>query len=234
MRPGPGLIVALDVADLADAERWVERLAPRVERFKVGLELFSRGGPSAVARLADRGAELFLDLKLHDIPRTVARSVEAVAALPGVRMLTVHAQGGHVMLGAAAEAAPPGLEILAVTVLTSLDAADLSMGPHPVDPAAAVMALAQRAVDAGVHGLVASGEEAARLRAALGASVTLVVPGIRPAGAEIGDQKRVVTPRQAAEAGADWLVVGRPVLEAQDPEGALDRILAELPGDRRR
>jgi orotidine-5'-phosphate decarboxylase len=211
--------------------RAAESLSPPVTHFKIGLELYSAEGPSCVRTLAERGASVFLDLKLHDIPRTVARAVSTLCR-PGVALLTVHASGGREMLKAAAQAAaaagPDAPKLLAVTVLTSLAQPDLADAgvTRPLEEHA--VALASIALDAGIHGLVCSPLEVARLRREFGPSPLLVVPGIRPSNADAGDQKRVATPADAARAGASFIVVGRPILEAPDPRCAALGILDEL------
>jgi orotidine-5'-phosphate decarboxylase len=215
------LIVALDVADLGEARRIVPSLAGRVGMLKVGLELFCAHGP-AVTELAEASElELFLDLKLHDIPETVARAVERIAGL-GARYLTVHASGGRMMLREAEErarrarSAGASLELVAVTVLTSLDGDDLASLGVDRAPAEQALALAELAWAEGVRAFVCSAAEVGHLRARLGPEATLITPGIRPAGASVGDQKRVSTPEAAIRAGADRLVVGRPIRDALD------------------
>jgi orotidine-5'-phosphate decarboxylase len=225
------LIVALDIPDPHRIAALVDRMPPAVNWYKVGLELFAAGGPHALRPLTDHGKQVFLDLKLHDIPRTVARAVRAAAG-HGAAMLTVHAGGGHNMLRAAAEAAatagPRRPKLLAVTTLTSLAPDDLTrLGIHrPLKEH--TLALGRMAVDAGIDGLVCSVHEAADFRRLLGSRPLLVTPGVRPAGNEAGDQKRVATPADAVKAGADFLVVGRPILEAADPRAAAENILREM------
>jgi orotidine-5'-phosphate decarboxylase len=224
------VIVALDFPAAAPALELLERLDPRRCRVKIGKELFTRAGPALVETVAGRGFDVFLDLKYHDIPNTVAAACAAAADL-GVWMLNVHASGGMAMMCAARERlaamdAPPLL--IAVTVLTSLDAADLAAVGCPGEPAARVLALAALARDAGLDGVVCSPLEAAAVRSALGPGFRLVTPGVRPASAAAGDQKRVMTPAQACAAGADYLVVGRPITAAPDPLAALAAIDAEL------
>jgi len=224
------LIVALDVPCREEALAIVSRLSGHVGLFKVGLELYVREGPRLVSELLASGAEVFLDLKLHDIPNTVAGAVRSAARL-GVRMLTVHASGGTAMLEAARAAAetstcPPLL--LAVTVLTSIsphDARQIGM-EMPLDQW--VEQLGRTARDAGLRGLVSSPLELARLRKAFGPDMQLVAPGIRPAGADMQDQARASTPGAAIRSGADFLVVGRPILQAPDPAAAADDIVAEI------
>jgi orotidine-5'-phosphate decarboxylase len=226
------LIVALDTPTLPAAEALVERLAGVVSHFKVGSVLFTAAGPPAVEMVRRRGGRVFLDLKYHDIPATVAGAVEAAARL-GVGLLTVHASGGTVMLRAAAEAARAAgsdrPRIVAVTVLTSLDRAALQreLGV-PVAVEGHAVHLAALAREAGCDGVVASPREAARLRAILGPEALIVIPGIRPAGGTAHDQVRTATPIMAARAGADYLVVGRPITEAADPAAAAAALLAEL------
>ena len=223
------VFVALDVPTPGEAVALARRLAPLRPRFKVGPFLFLRGGPELVRRLVGEGHEVFLDLKLHDIPAVVAGGVRGAAEL-GVGWLTLHAAGGAAMLRAAAEASAQagGPRLLAVTVLTSLAAEDLpAIGVTRPLPEQAE-ALARLAVAQGVHGVVCSAEEVSRLRAALGPGPLLVCPGIRPAGAERQDQKRVATAAAALAAGASLLVVGRPVTGAPDPEQALRSLLCEM------
>lgn len=213
-----GLIAALDTIEIAQAQRWAAAVAPPCGMIKLGLEFFLANGPQGV-RAMDRWP-IFLDLKLHDIPNTVAGAVRAVLPL-APRLLTLHASGEAKMIAAArqaAEAAGAGRpRLLAVTVLTSLEA-------RPEQ----VLQLARMALGAGADGLVCSGHEIAMLREALGSEPLLVVPGIRPAGAAAGDQARTMTPREAAAAGADWVVVGRPITQAADPRAAATAIAAEI------
>jgi orotidine-5'-phosphate decarboxylase len=225
------LIYPLDVASLAEARDQVALLAGEVGVFKVGLELFTTSGPEAVRLVHDAGARCFLDLKLHDIGETVARSVAAAVALR-VRFLTVHAVNGARALARAAQAAAGSdTQLLAVTVLTSLEDADLAEIGLSGPTGDAVTRLAGVAFGAGVPGLVCSPRECASLRAALGPAgrgPVLVVPGVRPAGAATNDQRRVATPADAIRAGADYLVVGRPIRDAADPRGAARAIVAEI------
>lgn len=229
--PRARLIAALDTADPERAANWARSLSPHVGLVKVGLELFVAHGPGAIGAIARAGVPVFLDLKLHDIPNTVSGAARAASSL-GVAMLTIHAGGGPAMIAAAREAAeasgPARPMILAVTVLTSLGAADLAATGVAGGPAQQVLRLGRLAVEAGADGLVCSAHEVAPLRAALGAGVPLIVPGIRPAGAAVGDQKRVMTPREAVAAGADWLVLGRPLTGALDPAAAAQAIAADL------
>lgn len=222
----PGIIVALDFPTGAEAENCAARLDPRDCRLKVGLELFTAEGPRLIERLQTRGFEIFLDLKFHDIPNTVAQACARAAAL-GVWMLNVHALGGPRMLAAARAAATGPSKLIAVTILTSHDGADLqALGLGA--PATSAARLAQLAADAGLDGVVCSGYEAGRLRTQHGADFLLVTPGIRPATADRQDQRRVMTPAQAAAAGANYLVIGRPITAAADPAIAVAAIGREL------
>ncbi|MCK9523460.1 MAG: orotidine-5'-phosphate decarboxylase [Proteobacteria bacterium] len=221
------LIFALDVPDLPSAERLLDQLTGRVGMIKVGLELFTACGPAAVHAVKARGFEVFLDLKLHDIPATVAGAVRAANAL-GVSMLTVHTGGGSAMLKAATDAADPELRILGVTLLTSLGAPDLPPVCLHGTPAHIVATRAALAAANGVGGIVCSPQEVALVRSAVGPDVAIVTPGIRPAGAEMGDQKRAATPASAIADGADYLVVGRPIKSAPNPAQAASDIVAEI------
>lgn len=218
----------LDVDSLDDERAWIARLASEVGVFKVGLELFTAVGPDAVRAVHDAGARCFLDLKLHDIPATMAGAVRSAAAL-GVDYLTIHTSAGPSAMRACAEAASGSkTKLLGVTVLTSMDASELAAIGVQGTPAEAVERLARMAASNGLAGLVCSPEECARLRSALGAQVELVVPGIRPAGAALGDQKRAATPETAIREGADMLVVGRPIRNAEVPVLAARAIVAEI------
>lgn len=229
------LIVALDMPDLAAATAQVDRLGEDVLWYKVGLQLFCSSGRGAVLAIAARGKKIFLDLKLHDIPNTVAGAANAAGRL-GVQLLTIHAAGGREMISAAVEGAKrgaaaagrPAPTILAVTVLTSLSDRDLDDIGLRGPAADRVPALAKLAVEAGAGGIVCSPLEVARVRAAVGPGPILVTPGIRPAGAEMGDQARAATPASALAAGADRLVIGRPITAAPDPVAAAEKILAEI------
>ena len=224
------IIVALDVPDAACALALAEQLAPAVGAFKIGKELFVAEGPDIVRRIRDTGAAVFLDLKFHDIPNTVAKAVASAAQLD-VQMLTVHASGGTEMLRAAQAAADEADNtplILGVTVLTSMDKSDLEELGIQKNPADQVQHLATLGTAAGLKGLVCSPMEIAPLRAVLPAEAKLVTPGIRPAGAETGDQKRVMTPADAIGAGANWLVIGRPIYGADNPRAAAEGILESL------
>jgi orotidine-5'-phosphate decarboxylase len=223
---GNRLIAALDVANRAEADALVARLDGVPSWVKIGLELFCAEGPGVVRDYARAGRQVMLDLKLHDIPETVARATAQAASL-GAGLVTVHAAGGRAMLEAAVRAAGDA-RVLAVTVLTSLDDADLAqIGAHgPVGDL--VRRRAELAVAAGCGGLVASPHEASALRASVPADFWIVTPGVRPAGAAHGDQKRVATPASARAAGADLVVVGRPLRDAPDPAAAARAIVAEL------
>jgi orotidine-5'-phosphate decarboxylase len=226
----PRIIVALDFPDAAAARAMVARLDPGLCRLKVGKELFVAAGPDFVRELVDRGFGVFLDLKFHDIPNTVAQACKAAARL-GVWMTNVHASGGPRMLVAAREALE-GFEhrplLIAVTVLTSMGPAELNAIGVAAGPEQQVLRLAGLTREAGLDGVVCSALEAPALRRELGPDFRLVTPGIRPAGGEAGDQTRIMTPAQALQAGADYLVIGRPITQAPDPITALQQIHAEI------
>jgi orotidine-5'-phosphate decarboxylase len=228
MTPSDRICSALDFGTWAEAAPFAARLA-HVGMLKVGLELYVAEGPPAVRAAAALGRPVFLDLKLHDIPATVEGAARSAAAT-GAALLTVHASGGPEMIRAAVRGAGGRLRILAVTVLTSLDAAVLDRVGLSGPPEAAVVRLARLAVEAGAGGLVCSPLEVAAVRAAVGPGPLLVVPGVRPAGSAKGDQSRVATPAEAVRAGADVLVVGRPLRDAADPIAAARAIAAELAG----
>ncbi|MHB1796078.1 MAG: orotidine-5'-phosphate decarboxylase [Acidobacteriaceae bacterium] len=224
------LIVALDVSTATLARELATQLRGTCRWVKVGLELYLAAGNAMVEELAAQGFSVFLDLKFHDIPNTVAGAVRSAASM-GASLLTIHAAGGPAMLCAAAEAAaglPKAPRLLAVTVLTSMDRAQLAAIGIETSAADQVLRLARMATASGIHGLVCSSEEVAILRRELGAEPTLVVPGIRPAGAAVGDQKRIATPADAIRAGASQLVVGRPITQAADPAKAAQSILDEI------
>jgi len=223
--PRDRLIVALDLPSVEAAEAMIGKLGDAVTFYKIGYQLAYAGGLPLVQKLAGSGKKVFLDLKMHDIGNTVARGVENVAKL-GATFLTVHAYPQT--MKAAVEARGPNLKILAVTVLTSYDDGDLHAAGFRLGVSDLVEARAQQAQVLGVDGLVCSPEEAAHLRKVVGHQMNLVTPGIRPAGATAGDQKRIMTPARAIAAGADYLVVGRPVLEAADPGQAAEAIQAEI------
>ncbi|HEX4311022.1 MAG TPA: orotidine-5'-phosphate decarboxylase [Acidobacteriaceae bacterium] len=223
------LIVALDYPSAAPALNLADQLHGLVRWFKVGLELYCAEGPSVVHELRRRGFSVFLDLKLHDIPNTVAGAVRSIANL-GAELLTVHAAGGPAMLEAAAEAAgglPHPPQLLAVTVLTSMDQLQLAAVGIDHSPENQVLRLADTASAAGITGFVASAEEVSALRHRFPAA-TLVIPGIRPAGSEVADQKRIATPSAALAAGASYLVLGRPITQAPHPAAATQSILGEM------
>lgn len=229
--PYARIAAALDTADPAQAEAWAASLAGRVGLLKVGLELFCLAGPGIVGRIAQH-APVFLDLKFHDIPNTVAGAVRSVCALRPA-MLTIHAAGGAPMIAAAREAAEAagGADrpaIIAVTVLTSTNAETLASTGVIGGPVQQVLRLARVALEAGADGLVCSPQEVAPLRAAFGAGPKLIVPGVRPPGAARGDQSRIATPAEAVGAGADWIVVGRPITQAADPAASADAIAAQI------
>ena len=224
------VIVALDYPDPGQALRMAERLDPAACRLKVGKELFTRGGPALVEKLLRHDFSVFLDLKFHDIPNTVAAACKAAAAL-GVWMVNVHAQGGRRMMQAARESLasfqhPPLL--IAVTVLTSMGEEELRELGHAEPAAALVERLARLTQESGLDGVVCSAQEAERLRAAHGKGFCLVTPGIRPAGAGSDDQQRIMTPAAAVAAGADYLVIGRPITGAADPLTALQDIRRQI------
>lgn len=220
------IYVAIDTPDLTRAMEIAEAVRDHVGGLKLGLEFFSSHGPGGVRRLSELGLPIFLDLKLHDIPNTVGKAVEALAPLKPA-ILTVHAAGGHEMLTAAKNAAPPSTKVVAVTLLTSLDAGDLADLGIDRKPSEQVARFAWVARDAGIDGIVCSGAEVAAAHGAWPEGF-FVVPGIRPAGSDVGDQKRVVTPRNALESGASVLVVGRPITAAADPGKAAADIFSEL------
>ncbi len=224
------LILALDTPSPRDIAPALRQLSGTVRWAKVGLEMFTACGPDCVHEIAGLGFDVFLDLKLHDIPNTVAKSIESVAKLP-IKMLTLHTSGGREMMHWAAKAqqqSAPQLLLLGVTVLTSMSAAGLAETGVAGSPENQVVRLGRLAAESGLRGLVCSPLEIAPLRAALPSDITLVTPGIRPRGAETGDQTRIMTPADAAHAGANYLVVGRPIFKAPDPVAAARAMLAEL------
>lgn len=232
--PDPKIVIALDYAEPADAVRMASQLDPNRCRLKVGKELFTRGGPALVEQLHQRGFQVFLDLKFHDIPNTTAKAVAAAAEL-GVWMVNVHASGGRRMM----EQARTELErypadrrplLIAVTVLTSMEADDLREIGLEVSPQEQVMRLARLTQASGLDGVVCSAQEAKMLKQELGVGFKLVTPGIRPASTEAGDQRRILTPAEAIAAGSDYLVIGRPITQAADPLEALVRIEQEIAG----
>jgi orotidine-5'-phosphate decarboxylase len=223
--PRDRLIVALDLPSVEAAEAMIGRLGDSVTFYKIGYQLAYAGGLPLIGKLAERGKKVFADLKLHDIGNTVARGVESIAK-SGATFLTVHAYPQT--MKAAVEARGSNLKILAVTVLTSYDDGDLHAAGYRLNVSDLVEARAQQAQVLGVDGIVCSPEEAAHLHKIVGHQMHLVTPGIRPAGAATGDQKRIMTPGRAIAAGADYLVVGRPVVEAADPKAAAEAIHAEI------
>ena len=230
MRDQDRLIVALDVPGATQARQIVQAIGDAATTYKIGKQLFTAEGPQVVRDLVASGRKVFLDLKYHDIPNTVAAAVRSAAEL-GVSMLTVHASGGSKMLKAAVEAAsqsPTKPMVLAVTVLTSLSDSDLQELGIAGNVLSQVLRLGALARAAGCGGLVASAQEARELRKALGEGFAIVTPGVRPAGASAGDQVRVVTPKDAIAAGVTYLVVGRPILEAPDPAKAAQQIADEI------
>lgn len=221
------LIIALDVGTRAEAISLALELAPFAGWMKIGLQLFTAEGPDLVRAIQETGASAFLDLKLHDIPNTVARAVESAAQLD-VQMLTLHLSGGGEMIRAAVGAAPASLLLLGVTVLTSANAENLRAIGLSDDVHAHVARLAKLGVEGGIRGLVTSAHEISTIRRTFGTDVKLVVPGIRPAGSVPHDQKRTMTPAEAVAAGADYLVVGRAITGSSDPAGVAQRILEEM------
>lgn len=224
------LILALDLDSKEEALRTLRTLQGKLRWVKIGLQMFTAHGPDLVREIGGMGFNIFLDLKLHDIPNTVAKAVASVSALP-VGMLTIHTSGGREMMTWARKAQldhAPELLVLGVTVLTSMDTPALRETGVPATAAEQVNRLAALAVDSGLQGLVCSPLETAALRSTLPAGIRLVTPGIRPADSASDEQKRVMTPSDAANAGADYIVVGRPILRAPDPAAAVARILEEL------
>ncbi len=224
--PRDRLIVALDLPSVAEAESMVARLGDAVTFYKIGMELTYAGGLSLAERLVAEGKHVFMDLKLHDIPNTVERATRQIARL-GARFLTVHAYPQS-MKAALAGVAGSQLELLAVTVLTSCDDADLAAAGYALGVKQLVARRAMQAKEIGIHGLILSPEETGAVRMLVGPTMQLVTPGIRPAGSDVGDQKRIMTPALAIAAGADRLVVGRPVTEASDPAAAAQAIVGAI------
>ena len=227
IRNADKIIVALDVATKKEALALVEQLRAQISFFKVGLQLYTAEGPEIVRGVLAASAKVFFDLKLHDIPSTVGRAVESAARL-GVQMLTIHLSGGPEMIRAATAARKNNLSILGVTVLTSADEETLrEIGiPDKIDNQ--VLRLAQLGVDCGIDGLITSPREVKMLRQEFGRKIKIVTPGVRPNWAEAGDQKRAMTPREALDVGADYLVIGRPIVADPNPRQALTKILGEL------
>jgi len=225
IEPRDRLIVALDFATVEEARAMVARLGDTVSFYKIGYQLALAGGLSYAQELIGAGKKLFIDMKLHDIGNTVAAGVKSVSRI-GATFLTVHAYPQT--MKAAASARDGGLRVLAVTVLTSYDDADLKSAGYAMSVGDLVAQRARQALEAGIDGLVCSPEEVKNLRAIVGDKLALVTPGIRPAGSDAGDQKRIATPSSAIAAGADYLVVGRPVVAAADPKAAAEAIIAEI------
>jgi orotidine-5'-phosphate decarboxylase len=225
------ILVALDYHDLNSALQFVDRIEPSQCRLKVGKEMFTLFGPSVVKTLQERGFEVFLDLKFHDIPNTTAHAVAAAADL-GVWMVNVHASGGARMMNAAREALVPfGKDaplLIAVTVLTSMDENDLKGLGITLSPAQQAERLARLTHECGLNGVVCSAHEAVHFKQVIGQDFALVTPGIRPAGSDAGDQRRIMTPQQAKQAGVDYMVIGRPITQSADPAATLQQILQSL------
>jgi orotidine-5'-phosphate decarboxylase len=229
-RPQDKIIIALDVPDTDGAMRLLDALGTPT-LCKIGLELFTAQGPSVVRAVQERGSEVFLDLKFHDIPNTVGHALRSAADL-GISMTTLHASGGPVMLEAAAKAAAASgnsdLLLLAVTVLTSMDTAQLAATGIAVEPKEQVLRLATLALSSGIGGIVCSPLEVTAIRNSLGNDLRIVTPGVRPIWAATGDQKRVMTPAEAVKAGSDWLVIGRPITASENPKDSYAKVVAEL------
>lgn len=221
------LIVALDFPTAAQALDLVRDLSGEVSFFKIGLQLYTAGGPEIVRAVAATGAQVFLDLKLHDIPNTVAKTVAAAADL-GVRMLTIHLSGGCLMIEAAVAQCPSDLLLLGVTVLTSSDAATLRETGVEGSVEEHTVRLANLGVDAGIRGLIASPHEVRALRARLRGDIKIITPGVRPSWAGADDQKRFATPQEALRSGADYLVIGRPITSHPHPREVVRQIIAEI------
>ncbi len=230
MKSDPRVIVALDYPAAAPALEFASRVDPSLCRLKVGKELFVSAGPQLVEKLAGQGFDVFLDMKFHDIPNTVAQACKAAAQL-GVWMVNVHASGGRKMMSAAREALeslPQRPLLIGVTVLTSMGAEDLAEIGLALDPAVQVERLARLAKESGLDGVVCSAQEASLLKAACGKEFKLITPGIRPAQASLDDQNRVMTPQAAIAAGSDYLVIGRPITQSADPIATLQAINASI------
>ena len=227
-RPQDKIIIALDVPDTDGALRLLDSLGEPPVLCKIGLELFTAEGPAVVRAVTSLGCRIFLDLKFHDIPNTVAHAVKSAAGL-GVAMTTLHASGGPAMLEAAAKGAEGSdLLLLAVTVLTSMDSDQLSSTGIGAEPKDQVLRLAGLASKAGIGGIVCSPLEVSAIRASLGNDLSIVTPGVRPIWAAAGDQKRVMTPAEAIASGSDWLVIGRPITAAENPKDAYAKVVEEL------
>ena len=226
IKPRERIIVALDLRTSDEALALVRQLSSHAGLFKIGLQLYTAAGPEIVRAVRDLGGRVFLDLKLHDIPNTVRRAVESAGSL-GVEMLTLHLSGGRAMIEAAVGAAAPEMLLLGVTVLTSANDATLREIGVVSAMEEQVLRLAQLGVESGIQGFVASPHELAPLRTAHGAKIKIVTPGIRPTGSPAEDQKRTITPAEALKAGADFLVIGRPITAAPDPRAALEQIVTD-------
>ena len=228
---GPRIVVAMDYDNAASCMAMAQRLDPSLCRLKVGKELFTAAGPQVVDALMSLGFDVFLDLKFHDIPNTTAKAVKAAASL-GVWMVNVHASGGERMMLAAREQLDkvqgPSPLLIAVTVLTSMERQDLMGVGLNVEPQQQVLNLAELTRQSGLDGVVCSAQEVSMLRAAQGSEFTLVTPGIRPAGSAADDQRRIVTPADAVALGSSYLVIGRPITQAQDPVAKCQQIIAEI------
>jgi orotidine-5'-phosphate decarboxylase len=226
INPRERIIVALDVPTSAAALALVRKLSPHAGLFKIGLQLYIAAGPDIVRAVRALGGRVFLDLKLHDIPNTVGRAVESAGSL-GVEMLTIHLSGGRAMAEAAVRAAAPEMLLLGVTVLTSAD--EMTLRETGVDSPMEeqVLRLAKLGTESGIRGLVASAHELAQLRLAHGSKIKIATPGIRPRSAAADDQKRAMTPAEALLAGADFLVIGRPITAAQNPRAAFEQLVAD-------
>ena len=226
----PRIVVALDFDDVDRCLALAKQLDPKQVRLKVGKELFTTGGPQVVEQLVQKDFSVFLDLKYHDIPNTVAKAVAAASKL-GVWMINVHASGGLRMMVAAREVLETVNNrplLIGVTVLTSMTAEDLAQGGVDADPETQVLRLAKLTKEAGLDGVVCSAKEVEMLRRELGTEFVLVTPGIRPAGSDQGDQRRVLTPKEALALGSDYLVIGRPITEAEDPKASCEQIISSL------
>ncbi|MDQ8187985.1 orotidine-5'-phosphate decarboxylase [Pelagicoccus sp. SDUM812002] len=224
------LILALDIEEREDALALLAKAGPELKWAKIGLQMFTKYGPDYVRQIADLGKNVFLDLKLHDIPNTVAKAIESVGKLP-IQMLTIHTCGGKEMMRWAIEAQEnvnPNLQLLGVTVLTSMDQTSLDLLGIQQSPAERVSHLAGLAKDAGMTGLVCSTHEVQTIRQTHGDHFRLITPGVRPAGSAAGDQKRIMTPAQARAVGSNYIVVGRPIYGVEDPAAAVAAINAEL------
>lgn len=227
MQASDRLVIAADLSARDEILRLVDELHGIAGVFKIGLQAFVTNGPSIVREIVGRGEKVFLDLKMHDIPNTAGRAVAEAASL-GASIVTVHAAGGEAMLRACAAAAPPGMLVLGVTILTSLDAADLPRIGFSGTPAENALRLAALAQEAGLGGVVASPLEIQAIRARFGERFVILTPGIRPEGSEAGDQRRTLTPAEAVAAGADYIVVGRPITAARDRRAAALKIVEEM------